>query len=69
MCGATVPDPIVNEMDGRDTDDMLKVGVDYAVHQCRQLLDSGVAGLHFYTLNRNHATERILEEIGGYFSK
>ena len=69
MCGATVPDPIVSDMDGRDSDDMMKVGVDYAVHQCRQLLDMGVAGLHFYTLNRNQAMEQILEEVGGAFSK
>ena len=69
MCGATVPDPIVRDMNGRDPDDMLKVGVDYAIRQCRQLLDAGSAGLHFYTLNRNQATERILEEVGADFSK
>jgi len=69
MCGATVPDPIVRDMDGRDADDMMKVGVDYAVRQCRQLLDSGAAGLHFYTLNRNHATERILEKVGNDFTE
>jgi len=69
MCGATVPDPIVHDMEGRDPDDMMQVGVDYAVKQCRELLDSGAAGLHFYTLNRNHATERILDEVGGDFSK
>jgi methylenetetrahydrofolate reductase (NADPH) len=65
MCGATVPDLIVSDMEGRDADDMMKVGVDYAVRQCRQLLDAGAAGLHFYTLNRNQAMERILEEVGG----
>jgi len=69
MCGATVPDPIVLDMDGRGHEDMMKVGVDYAVRQCRQLLDSGVAGLHFYTLNHNQATERILEEVGSDFAK
>jgi methylenetetrahydrofolate reductase (NADPH) len=69
MCGATVPVAIVNNMEGRSDEDMLKVGVDYAVDQCRHLLDTGVAGLHFYTLNRNHATERVLEKIGDYFSK
>jgi methylenetetrahydrofolate reductase (NADPH) len=69
MCGATVPAAIVDNMEGRGDEDMLKVGVDYAVDQCRHLLDSGVAGLHFYTLNRNHATERVLEKIGGHFSK
>ena len=63
MCGATVPEAVVREMDGRDVDEMMKVGVDYAADQCRQLLDSGVAGLHFYTLNRNYATERVLEKI------
>ncbi len=69
MCGATVPDPIVRDMDGQDADDMMKVGVEYAIRQCRQLLDSGVAGLHFYTLNRNQAIERVLEEVGGDFLK
>lgn len=68
MCGATVPDPLVMDMDGRSADDMLKVGVHYAVSQCRQLLDAGVAGLHFYTLNRNQATEWVLEEVGGEFT-
>jgi methylenetetrahydrofolate reductase (NADPH) len=69
MCGATVPDLIVSDMEDRDADDMMKVGVDYAVRQCRELLDMGSAGLHFYTLNRNQAMERILEEVGGDFSK
>lgn len=65
MCGATVPDEIVRRMTGLDTTDALKVGVDYAIDQCRELLEFGVDGLHFYTLNRNQATEQILEEIIG----
>lgn len=69
MCGATVPVHIVSDMDNRDADDMMKVGVDYAILQCRQLLDSGVEGLHFYTLNHNHSTERVLEAIGDDFLK
>ena len=69
MCGATVPEPIVRDMNGRNADDMMKVGVDYAAVQCRQLLDSGVAGLHFYTLNRNYATEHVLDKIGDGFKK
>ncbi len=68
MCGATVPAPIVRDMTGRDTGDMMRVGVDYAITQCRELLEAGVAGLHFYTLNRNQATERVLEEVGGHFT-
>jgi len=69
MCGATVPAAVVKDMKGRNTDDMMKVGVNYAAKQCRQLLDSGVAGLHFYTLNRNYATEHVLDEIGDDFCR
>lgn len=69
MCGASVPASVVDEMEGRGEVDMMKVGVDYAAHQCRQLLESGAPGLHFYTLNRNHATERVLEQIGTDFLK
>ncbi|MGD8353979.1 MAG: methylenetetrahydrofolate reductase, partial [Pseudomonadota bacterium] len=67
MCGATVPDPIVRTMEGKDPEDMMMIGVDYAVVQCIELLNSGVAGLHFYTLNRNQSTERVLDAIGHDF--
>lgn len=65
MCGATVPADILQEMEGKSESDVMKIGVEYAVNQCRELLQFGVAGLHFYTLNRNKATERILTEIEG----
>jgi methylenetetrahydrofolate reductase (NADPH) len=54
-------------MDGKDPEEMMKIGVDYAVMQCLELLNSGVAGLHFYTLNRNQSTERVLGAIGDDF--
>ncbi len=68
MCGATVPEGIVNAMTGKSEGDMMKIGVEYAVEQCRELLRFGVPGLHFYTLNRNMATEKIMKEIGGEMS-
>lgn len=66
MCGATVPDRIMADMQDKNSGDMLKTGVEYAILQCRELLDFGVDGLHFYTLNRNMATEQILTEIERY---
>ncbi|GBE14223.1 MAG TPA: methylenetetrahydrofolate reductase [NAD(P)H] [Proteobacteria bacterium] len=62
MCGATVPGEIKGRID--NTEDVFRVGVDYAIEQCKELLDFGVPGLHFYTLNRNRATEEILAGIG-----
>ena len=41
-----------------------QVGIQWAVEQCNDLLDGGVAGIHFYTLNRSDATQRIFEALG-----
>ena len=49
---------------GDDEEAVCRVGVHWATEQCRQLLDSGVAGLHFYTLNRSDATRKIYESLG-----
>jgi methylenetetrahydrofolate reductase (NADPH) len=67
MCGATVPARLVTRMTGKNPSDTLQIGVDYAVSQCTELLDSGAMGLHFYTLNRNQSTEMILDRIGRVF--
>jgi methylenetetrahydrofolate reductase (NADPH) len=41
-----------------------QVGIQWAVEQCNDLLDHGVAGIHFYTLNRSDATTRIFHALG-----
>lgn len=67
MCGATVPARILNLMEGKDTGDTLRIGVDLAIRQCSELMEAGVPGLHFYTLNRNQSTELILEGLNPRF--
>ncbi len=47
-----------------DDDAVARVGAHWATEQCRDLLDAGVAGLHFYTLNRSSSTRRIYESLG-----
>jgi methylenetetrahydrofolate reductase (NADPH) len=42
----------------------LEIGVDWAFAQCRELLDRGAPGVHFYTLNRSPATRRVRERLG-----
>jgi methylenetetrahydrofolate reductase (NADPH) len=41
-----------------------RVGIHYAAEQCASLLNDGVDGIHFYTLNKSHATREIFHSLG-----
>jgi methylenetetrahydrofolate reductase (NADPH) len=63
--GARFPAPLqrlVNRC--ADDDAVSRVGIHWATEQCRDLLDNGVRGIHFYTLNKSDATRRIYENLG-----
>ncbi|MBL9150667.1 MAG: methylenetetrahydrofolate reductase [NAD(P)H] [Phycisphaerae bacterium] len=47
-----------------DPDAVARVGVHWATEQCRDLIDRGVRGVHFYTLNKSDATRKIYETLG-----
>jgi methylenetetrahydrofolate reductase (NADPH) len=49
---------------GDDNEAVKRVGVHWATEQCRDLLDNGVRGIHFYTLNKSDATRQIYENLG-----
>ena len=65
MCGATIPQPLLEALEWRshDPDAVLQLGVSYATLQCAELLARGAPGIHFYTLNRSHATRAILSAL------
>lgn len=61
MCGAGIP-PEMNQAITRLGEDQAAVeayGIEYATRQCQELLKGGAPGLHFYTLNKSHATREI----------
>jgi methylenetetrahydrofolate reductase (NADPH) len=49
---------------GGDEEAVRRVGVHYATEQCRDLLENGVDGIHFYTLNKSQATREIYASLG-----
>ena len=65
MCGSTIPPHLVHKLDSY-RDDSAKtydIGVEFAIGQCRELLEKGAPGLHFYTLNKSRATVDIFSSI------
>ncbi len=65
MCGATIPPKLRVEMEARrgDVNAVENLGVAYASMQALELLQAGVPGLHFYTLNRSPATRAIVSSL------
>jgi methylenetetrahydrofolate reductase (NADPH) len=65
MCGATIPEPLLRELEARrdQPEAVLDLGVAYAALQCADLLSAGVPAIHFYTLNRSPAARAVVSAL------
>lgn len=66
LCGARLPEALQAELAKRANDDeaCAQFGIDYATRQCKELLERGAPGIHFYTLNKATATTAIVKNLG-----
>ncbi len=64
-CGAEIPRWILQRLRdfGDDRESIIEFGIDVTTRLCQNLLDSGVPGLHFYTMNQARASTTIWKNL------
>jgi len=67
MCGASIPASLRDLLERAKEDEtaVIAVGVEWASDQCRRLLAGGAPGIHFYTLNRSHSSQMVVQNLRG----
>ena len=64
LCGAVLPQSFVDRLAERDDEQwQFDAGVEFAARQVQELVDSGVAGMHFYVLNKADATAAVMQAV------
>jgi methylenetetrahydrofolate reductase (NADPH) len=65
LCAAGLPGTLIDRLrENASPEWHFRVGVEWAIKQCQELIEAGVPGLHFYVLNQSPATLEILESLG-----
>ncbi|MBN1295131.1 methylenetetrahydrofolate reductase [bacterium] len=65
-CGASITPDLRDGLAGLDADNNDAVsafGIEFLIPKCRELLENGVDGLHFYTMNKSKSVAAILDAI------
>lgn len=64
FCKTRIPDNFKAVLDAVHEEDQMKpASITYTTQLCKKLLDSGIAGLHFYTLNQGAVTTAVVENL------
>lgn len=66
LCGATIVDEIhegIAALPEGDKEALGHFGIEFAIRQCKELLTSGVPGLHIYTMDRSKSAVGIVQRL------
>ncbi len=65
LCGAKIPDNLLQKLEKfqDNSEEIEKIGIDYAIGQTLELIENGVYGIHFYSMNKSKATIMIYNAI------
>lgn len=59
-----IPEALASELRNAGSDEQVReIGVEWCVAQCRELIDAGAPGLHFYTVHASDSVRRVAKEI------
>jgi methylenetetrahydrofolate reductase (NADPH) len=66
LCCARIPPQLEQALSKVENDDnaATQLGIEYASRQCEALIQFGVSGLHFYSLNKSHSVSAICTNLG-----
>ncbi len=66
LCSATLPDSLVQRLKeaSASPDEARKIGMEFTIKQCEELLSHNVRCLHFYSLNRIDMIVEIFDGLG-----
>jgi methylenetetrahydrofolate reductase (NADPH) len=66
LCGSKLNKTLLARLEAHAGDDesVRQIGVEVCTEICRRLLDQGVAGIHFYCLNRVPSCAEIMRNLG-----
>lgn len=66
LSGTEIPNNIVEKLTpvSENVEMVREIGIDLATKLCSDLMDAGVPGLHFYTMNSASSTIEIVKRIG-----
>lgn len=62
MANAAIPKNLRDQLE-KFPDDTKKIGIEFAISQCQNLIEQEVIGLHFFTLNHSDMVSEILDNI------
>lgn len=65
LCGAKIPSRLAEKLEKvKDKpEEAEKYGVEFAIEQTAELLENGIPGLHFYSMNKSGPVKKIIKEL------
>lgn len=59
-----IPEELADELEKCKSNDQIeKVGIEWGIKQCKELIDAGIPVLHFYTMGKSNAVKEICKAV------